>query len=225
MSSETTELTFVMASRDLLNALANTVVFASKDATLPILCAVMLEVEDGHLTAYATDRYRLARVRVPMQADAVGDMPQLIMSRKIVDQFVKHLKGDMKLVKYGASAHLTARVDGGQVVSWALSFNGVATEATESLDGQYPKIKQLFPEAQPSEPAGLMAFNPALLADMGKIKDHAPSDRYANNEPLRIVGGGSQGKPTSFFRFTWFEALLMPVRVADGAYGNFGLAA
>ena len=43
--------------------------FASKDDTAPILTGVCIERNVNQLTFYATDRYKLARVSIPVEAD------------------------------------------------------------------------------------------------------------------------------------------------------------
>lgn len=229
----TNELTVNIGAGDLLNLLGNTLLFASKDSTLPVLNAVQLHLDGDALTAYATDRYRLARARFQTRGVVSGDpllLPKMLMTRSVVDQFVKVLKGDKKGLNNNAL--LTAvigkpsKFDGYRVTAWRLEYGNANVRTDQDLPGDYPKIAQLFPNVAPNEPVGMFAFKPEFLADMGKVKDLANTGKGWNSEPLRIVGNGSPSKPTSFYRFDWFEGLLMPVRMPAGTeYGNYNLAA
>lgn len=223
-ATEPRELTLAMGAGDLLNMLGNTVLFASKDDAIPVLCTVKLSVKDQHVTAYATDRYRLARVKRPVKL-VEGDwasVPHALMERSVVDAFVKLLKGEKHALKQNLDAHLIATVERDRVVSWRIMAGNSQSSMGQTVEAEFPRIESLFPDREPTDPAGMMAFNPAFLADMAKVKDLTTRD----NEPLRLVGGSNSGKPASFYRYDWFEGLLMPVRLPVGStFGNYNLAA
>lgn len=225
-TNDATLLNLSMKAGDMLNMLGNTLLFASKDDTLPVLCALKLEVSGSEVTAYGTDRYRLARVRMPLSLTE-GDwssIPEVLMDRSVVERFVKLLKGEKLALKQGYDAHLIAKVERGVLVSWEVVAGDTRATAPQYITSAFPKLKSLFPSSAPSEPCGLMAFSSAFLVDMGKVKDLAVGGR--DHEPIRLVGASSSNKPTSFYKYDWFEGLLMPTRLpADAEYGNYNLAA
>jgi DNA polymerase-3 subunit beta len=101
---------------------------ASTDDSVPILKGVHITSEGDHLTLRTTDRYRLAEVTIPW-APAAEDIDILVRGSWLADT-IKTLAGEATLL-----------ADGNLV--------GIRTgnRATTSIviDGDYPKIKALFP--------------------------------------------------------------------------------
>lgn len=125
---------------DFARAVQQVGVAASRDETLPILTGVRVEVEGDQLTLLATDRYRLAM-------RTLGWHPS--------DPAVS----DVALVRARTLSDVARALGTGADVTFALSTGGstemVGFEAggrrTTSLlvDGEYPKVRALFPEAAP----------------------------------------------------------------------------
>lgn len=109
-------------------ALRRVSVAASKDDTLPILTAVRVAIGGGSMELLATDRYRLAEDHVEGQGEGSADF----------------------LLNYRAIKALDRFFTGADVVI-GLSDNRIsiktehATFTSMSVDGDYPKIKSLFP--------------------------------------------------------------------------------
>jgi DNA polymerase-3 subunit beta len=115
---------------ELRAALRRVSIAASKDDTLPILTAVRVAIGDGAMELLATDRYRLAEDHVDGQGD--GNAAFLLNYRtvKALDRFLT-----------------------GSDVVIGLSENRISIKTEHaaftsmSVDGDYPEIKALFPEA------------------------------------------------------------------------------
>ena len=135
---------------------------ASTDDTLPILTGVHIVSEGDQLTMRTTDRYRLAEVTIPWHP-AGGDVDLLVCGSWLAD-VVKTLAGEASLL-----------ADGNLV--------GIRTgnRATTSimLDGDYPKIKSLFPDRTATE----ITIDRGALADvLGRVSLVAE-----RNTPVRLT--------------------------------------
>jgi len=118
---------------------------ASTDDSVPVLMGVHIVSEGAELTLRTTDRYRLAEVTIPWQP--AGDDVELLVRGSWLADTVKTLAGEASFL-----------ADGNLV--------GIRTgnRATTSimLDGSYPKIKALFPDATATE----ITVNREALADV-----------------------------------------------------------
>jgi len=103
---------------------------ASKDDTLPILTAVRVAIGDGAMELLATDRYRLAADHVEGQGEGSAAFLLNYRTIKALDRF---LAGDDVVI--GLSDRL---------ISIKTEH---ATFTSMSVDGDYPKIRSLFPES------------------------------------------------------------------------------
>lgn len=119
-------------------AVSQVTVAASKDDTLPILTGVRMEIEGDKITLLATDRYRLA-MREMTWAPASSDISTAVLVKaKTMSEVAKTLgsAGDMNIAL--SDAHEL------------IGFESGSRRTTSLLvDGEYPKIRALFPENTP----------------------------------------------------------------------------
>jgi DNA polymerase-3 subunit beta len=117
---------------------------ASTDDSIPVLKGVHIVSEGAELIMRSTDRYRLAEVAIPWQP-AGGDIDILVRGSWLAD-VVKTLAGEATILSDG-------------------NLVGVRTgnRATTALliDGDFPKIKALFPTTSPTE----------ITVDRGQLSD------------------------------------------------------
>ena len=180
----------------LLELLEGVSTHASKEKQLITLNAVQIEGEGGILTARATDRYRLIEGDV-RSLDGQFD-PALISLediKRIITLLKSHKGHVISLTRLGNALTVSAL---GDAVTFTL------------LEGNYPAFSELLSKAE-GEPAGVesVAFNPAFMADYGKIagkrngvKVHFTGDK----RPMRVQINSNT--------ITW-KALLMPMRFID----------
>ncbi|WP_427130385.1 DNA polymerase III subunit beta [Pseudarthrobacter sp. S9] len=107
---------------------------ASTDDSVPVLMGVQIVSEGADLIMRTTDRYRLAEVVIPWRP--TGEDINLLVRGSWLADVIKTLAGEASIL-----------ADGNLV--------GIRTgnRATTSimLDGDYPKIKALFPDSAPTE--------------------------------------------------------------------------
>ncbi len=120
------------------HAVAQVIVAASKDDTLPILTGIKVEFDDDHMTLLATDRYRLSLRELAWRPATPGIQTSALIKARTLSEAAKTLggAGDLTLA-------LSPKGD-------LMGFSSGARRTTTLLvDGDYPKIRSLFPESSP----------------------------------------------------------------------------
>lgn len=194
---------------ELHNVLSNALLCASKDDTLPVLCAIKLTEHNGDVLAQSTDRYRLAEVLG--NAENVDPDLNALIPVALVKQVIATLK---MVVKKDAAKETVELWQSSETLTVRLSTGAVVTGVL--CGGDFPKIRSLYPDTHLSaeDAAGVWAVNPASLADMMKVKHVDGSSR---NQPSRLTGGRNNGKPVLVEHGDWFRGLIMPVRVQENS--------
>lgn len=113
-------------------------VAASKDDTLPILTGVRMEIEGDQITLLATDRYRLAMRELTWDPADASISTAALVKAKTLSEVAKTLGGAGELSIALSDAHEL------------IGFESDSRRTTSLLvDGEYPKIRSLFPEVTP----------------------------------------------------------------------------
>lgn len=119
-------------------AVAQVTTAAAKDDTLPILPCVKVEFEGDTITFLATDRYRLAMREIHWSPSNPQISTSLLIKGKTLSDVAKSLAGGGDLtIALSDSDALVGFSSGGRHTTSVL------------VDGEYPKIRQLFPEDTP----------------------------------------------------------------------------
>lgn len=120
-------------------AVAQVIIAASKDDTLPILTGVRMEIEKDLITLLATDRYRLAMRELPWSPANPATSTAALVKAKTLNEVAKTLggAGSLNLALAEDESHLIGFESGGRTTTSLL------------VDGDYPKIRSLFPESTP----------------------------------------------------------------------------
>ncbi|QCU76804.1 DNA polymerase III subunit beta [Citricoccus sp. SGAir0253] len=123
------------------HAVAQVTVAASRDDTLPILTAVKLEIEGDRITFLATDRYRLAMKELHWAPADPSISTSLLVKARTLTEVAKSLAG---------GGELQLRLPRESSTSDLIGFSSGGRRTTSVLvDGEYPKIRALFPESSP----------------------------------------------------------------------------
>lgn len=119
-------------------AVSQVSVAASKDDTLPILTGVRMEIEGDQITLLATDRYRLAMRELTWSPADSSISTAALVKAKTLSEVAKTLGGSGDLSIALSDAHEL------------IGFESNSRRTTSLLvDGEYPKIRSLFPEVTP----------------------------------------------------------------------------
>jgi DNA polymerase III subunit beta len=119
-------------------AVSQVIIAASRDDTLPILTGVRMEIEDDLITLLSTDRYRLALREVAWRPATPGISTSALVKAKTLNEVAKTLGGSGDLsIALSDNSELIGFESGGRRTTSLL------------VDGDYPKIRSLFPENTP----------------------------------------------------------------------------
>lgn len=114
---------------------------ASKDDTLPVLAAVKIEIDGDQMTFLATDRYRLAMKEITWTPTDPEMSTSVLVKARTLSEVAKSL---------GGGGELSLRLNQSDSGTEILGFSSGGRRATSLLvDGDYPKIRALFPESSP----------------------------------------------------------------------------
>jgi DNA polymerase-3 subunit beta len=124
--------TFAVEREPLLETIGRVARAASKDEARPVLTGVLVQFAGDKLVMAATDSYRLA-VKETVLGSAAADLEAIIPSRAL--QELARIAGDVDEIGVGVQEN--------QVIFSA----GDVWLASRRIDGQFPNIRQLLPEA------------------------------------------------------------------------------
>ena len=137
------ETTGAIDSQVLAQAVAQVCIAASKDDTLPLLTGVRIEIDGEGMTLLATDRYRLAMRELTWEpADPSITQIALVKARILQDV--------AKSMTSGTKVTLGISNDNQPGSPSLIGFSAAQRRTTSTLmDGDYPPVRRLFPEATP----------------------------------------------------------------------------
>lgn len=132
------ELSGVISGDVFAHAVGQVNIAASKDDTLPILTGIRVEIEGEKMTLLATDRYRLAMRELTWRPTNPELSTSALIKAKTLNDIAKTLgsAGDVN-VALAENTELVGFESGGRRTTSLL------------IDGEYPKIRSLFPEHTP----------------------------------------------------------------------------
>ncbi|MCC9197371.1 DNA polymerase III subunit beta [Arthrobacter sp. zg-Y820] len=132
------EVSGVVDGEAFAQAVSQVIIAASRDDTLPILTGVRMEIEDDLITFLATDRYRLALRELSWKPATPGISTSALVKAKTLNEVAKTLGGGGDLnIAFSDDSELIGFESGGRRTTSLL------------VDGDYPKIRSLFPDNTP----------------------------------------------------------------------------
>ena len=132
------EVSGVVDGEAFAQAVSQVIIAASRDDTLPILTGVRMEIEDDLITFLATDRYRLALRELSWKPSTPGISTSALVKAKTLNEVAKTLgsAGDLNI----------ALSDDSELIGFE---SGGRRTTSLLVDGDYPKIRSLFPDNTP----------------------------------------------------------------------------
>ena len=145
------------------NAVAQAVTAAGRDDMLPVLTGVRVELEGDAIAMLATDRFRLSQRELGWSPGAVDIEAAALVPAKVLADTAKALAG-------GTEIAIALSVPGSGNGEGIIGFEGSAAgggsrrTTTRLLDGDFPKVRSLFP----SEHLTVARVDKAALVDSVK---------------------------------------------------------
>lgn len=154
----------------LAHVVAQVVVAAGRDDTLPALTGVRMEIEGERLTLAATDRYRLAVRELRWAPEQTGQSAvALVPARPLLDT--------ARALSTADKVTVALSTGGGEAL---IGFEGNGRQTTQRLlDGEFPKYRSLLPETSSST---AVVATPLLLEALRRVSVVAE-----RNTPVRLT--------------------------------------
>ena len=138
---EMPEATGTVPSELFAHAVAQAVTAAGRDDMLPVLTGVRLEIEGSTISLLATDRFRLSQRELTWSPRTPDDTLAALVPAKVLGDTAKALT---------AGSEVTIALATGGSGEGLIGFEGsgpggVRRTTTRLLDGEFPKVRSLFP--------------------------------------------------------------------------------
>ncbi|MGH3413420.1 MAG: DNA polymerase III subunit beta [Marmoricola sp.] len=131
-----------VGSAEFAHAVGQAVTAAGRDDMLPVLTGVRLELEGDTITMLSTDRFRLAQRELGWAASATDLSTAALVPARVLADTAKALSGGSEI----SIALATGSGAGEGIIGFEGSAGGgVRRTTTRLLDGDFPKVRSLFP--------------------------------------------------------------------------------
>jgi DNA polymerase-3 subunit beta len=123
------------------HAVAQAVTAAGRDDMLPVLTGVRIEIDGATITMLATDRFRLSQRELAWQPRSTDESLAALVPARVLGDTAKALT---------AGAEVTIALSASGTGEGLIGFEGtgpggVRRTTTRLLDGEFPKVRSLFP--------------------------------------------------------------------------------
>jgi DNA polymerase-3 subunit beta len=142
------------------HAVGQAVTAAGRDDMLPVLTGVRLEIDGSTISMLATDRFRLPQRELEWDPSSTDLSAAALVPAKVLADTAKSLTGGSEI-----SIALASSGAGEGIIGFEGSAGGgVRRTTTRLLDGEFPKVRSLFP----SEHLTVARVDRAVLIDAVK---------------------------------------------------------
>ncbi len=149
-----------VASDVFAGAVSQAVVAAGRDDMLPVLTGVRIEIEGDTISLLATDRFRLSHRELSWEPGTTDASAAALVPAKVLADTAKSLTAGSQV-----TIALSSTGSGEGIIGFEGSAGGgIRRTTTRLLDGEFPKVRTLFP----SEHATLARVDKASLIESVK---------------------------------------------------------
>jgi DNA polymerase-3 subunit beta len=138
------EATGTVRSDLFANAVGQAVVAAGRDDMLPVLTGVRIEIDGSDVALLATDRFRLSLRELTWDPGATDATAAALVPAKVLADTAKSLTAGAEV-----TIALSSSGSGEGIIGFeGAAGGGVRRTTTRLLDGEFPKVRTLFPNEQ-----------------------------------------------------------------------------
>ncbi len=130
------------------HAVAQAVTAAGRDDMLPVLTGVRLELDGDSIAMLATDRFRLSQRELTWSPAASDIDAAALVPAKVLADTAKALVGGSEIsvaLSTGSAGGAGEGIIGFEGAAAAGAGGGIRRTTTRLLDGDFPKVRSLFP--------------------------------------------------------------------------------
>lgn len=169
------------------HAVAQAVTAAGRDDMLPVLTGVRLEIEGDTISLLATDRFRLSQRELGWNPRTPDESIAALVPAKVLAETAKSLTSGAEV-----SIALSASGSGEGIIGFeGVSNGGIRRTTTRLLDGEFPKVRSLFP----SEHQTVAIVDKAALIESVKrvalVAERNTAVQLAFSDSMLILDAGS----------------------------------
>ena len=133
--------TGTVSSADFAHAVAQAVTAAGRDDMLPVLTGVRIEIDGSTMALLATDRFRLSHRELSWNPRTPDESAAALVPAKVLGETAKSLTSGAEV-----TIALSTGGSGEGIIGFEGSgMGGVRRTTTRLLDGEFPKVRSLFP--------------------------------------------------------------------------------
>jgi DNA polymerase-3 subunit beta len=130
-----------VSSKDFAHAVAQAVTAAGRDDMLPVLTGVRIEIDGSTMSLLATDRFRLSHRELSWNPRTPDESAAALVPAKVLGETAKSLTSGAEV-----TIALSTGGSGEGIIGFEGSgMGGVRRTTTRLLDGEFPKVRSLFP--------------------------------------------------------------------------------
>jgi DNA polymerase III subunit beta len=123
------------------NAVSQAVTAAGRDDMLPVLTGVRIEIDGSSISLLATDRFRLSQRELSWDPATPDETLAALVPAKVLAETAKSLTAGSQV-----TIALAASGAGEGIIGFeGAAPGGVRRTTTRLLDGEFPKVRSLFP--------------------------------------------------------------------------------
>jgi DNA polymerase-3 subunit beta len=169
------------------HAVAQAVTAAGRDDMLPVLTGVRIEIEGERISLLATDRFRLSQRELGWSPRTPDESVAALVPAKVLADTAKSLTSGSEV-----TIALAASGSGDGIIGFeGVADGGVRRTTTRLLDGEFPKVRSLFP----SEHQTVATVDKADLIEAVKrvalVAERNTAVQLAFSEGVLILDAGS----------------------------------
>lgn len=139
--------TGTVPSEAFAHAVAQAVTAAGRDDMLPVLTGVRIEIDGSQISLLATDRFRLSHRELGWSPHTPDDTFAALVPAKVLGDTAKSLTAgtDVTIALSTGGTGGTGGTGEGIIGFEGAAAGGVRRTTTRLLDGEFPKVRSLFP--------------------------------------------------------------------------------
>lgn len=123
------------------HSVAQAVTAAGRDDMLPVLTGVRIEIDGSSISLLATDRFRLSHRELGWDPNSPDETVAALVPAKVLAETAKALTGGSEI-----TIALSNTGTGEGIIGFeGKGAGGVRRTTTRLLDGEFPKVRSLFP--------------------------------------------------------------------------------
>jgi DNA polymerase III subunit beta len=165
------------------SAVSQVAIAAGRDETLPLMTGVRMEIEGEMIALLATDRYRLALREITWRPDDPQAHMQALVPAKTLADTAKTLGS--------VGGDVTVAIARGTAGEGMIGFAGGSRRTTSRLlDGDYPKVRSLFPETHIAQARISVAALTEVVKRVALVAERSTPIRMSFSEDGLIVEAG-----------------------------------